>query len=137
MPRPIQTSKFLGVLIKKRNELEKELTQRMEGEIQKMPDEMDLTVWLIQEHTEIVIGNGVVQILRQVLVALDRIKGGSFGTCLGCGNIMQLKRLRAIPWAPLCCKCQEQADSSAPTPSRRVLVHNTIWTQKIRRRKPR
>jgi len=39
-----------------------------------------------------------------------RIHGGTFGTCLHCGNEISGRRLEAVPWAPLCIMCREAAD---------------------------
>jgi len=39
--------------------------------------------------------------------ALSRIREGTFGTCLNCGQDIPLKRLHAIPWTPYCITCQE------------------------------
>ncbi len=39
--------------------------------------------------------------------ALERIEGGSFGECSNCGEIVNRKRLEAVPWAKLCLACQE------------------------------
>jgi DnaK suppressor protein len=47
---------------------------------------------------------------RSVESALLRIHGGTFGTCLHCGNEISGRRLEAVPWAPLCIMCQEAAD---------------------------
>jgi len=46
-------------------------------------------------------------ILQLIREALDRIEGGSYGTCTGCEDPIQPKRLEAVPWAPLCVQCQE------------------------------
>ncbi len=39
--------------------------------------------------------------------ALERIEDGSFGECSNCGEIVNRKRLEAVPWAKLCLACQE------------------------------
>lgn len=46
-------------------------------------------------------------LLRLTDAALRRISDGSFGTCLGCGNDIQLRRLEALPWTQFCLRCQE------------------------------
>ena len=35
---------------------------------------------------------------------------GIFGVCLHCEEEISPKRLNAVPWAPFCIQCQEQAD---------------------------
>ena len=36
--------------------------------------------------------------------------GGSFGIFVHCEEEISPKRLAAVPWAPFCIRCQEQAD---------------------------
>ncbi len=47
---------------------------------------------------------------RAVAEALIRIHDGTFGTCVHCGNDIGPRRLNAVPWTPLCIRCQEAAD---------------------------
>ena len=49
-------------------------------------------------------------LLRNVRSALRRIEDGSFGTCLHCDEEISPKRLAAVPCAPYCIQCQEEAD---------------------------
>ncbi|MCX7957364.1 MAG: TraR/DksA family transcriptional regulator [Endomicrobia bacterium] len=46
------------------------------------------------------------QLLDLIITALDRINKGKYGVCLSCGKRIPDKRLRALPWAELCVKCQ-------------------------------
>lgn len=48
------------------------------------------------------------QALRLVQTAIDRIETGDFGVCESCEEPISEKRLRAIPWARYCVRCQEQ-----------------------------
>jgi len=48
--------------------------------------------------------------LRKVEDALKRIKKGDFGICADCEGPIELKRLRALPWANKCIDCQEQSE---------------------------
>lgn len=45
--------------------------------------------------------------LRLIEEALDRIKEGTYGECINCGEEINGKRLEAIPWARYCIRCQE------------------------------
>jgi len=51
---------------------------------------------------------------RQVLYELDdamkRIEDGSFGVCEDCNSIISKVRLKAVPHARLCIKCQEKRE---------------------------
>lgn len=50
------------------------------------------------------------QILTLVDEALDRIKNGTYGTCVECQDEVQPKRLEAVPWARHCIECQAKQD---------------------------
>ena len=45
-------------------------------------------------------------ILQLVDDALERLKNGTFGVCVECGEKMLPKRLDAVPWARHCISCQ-------------------------------
>lgn len=49
-------------------------------------------------------------VLTMVEDALRRIDEGEFGTCQECGEVIQKKRLDAVPWARYCLSCQEAID---------------------------
>ena len=46
--------------------------------------------------------------MRQILVALQRIEKGDYGTCDTCGKKIAEKRLRALPETSLCRECAEK-----------------------------
>jgi DnaK suppressor protein len=52
------------------------------------------------------------KLFRNVRAALDRIEEGTYGTCVDCEEEIGIKRLNALPWTPLCIRCQELADNS-------------------------
>lgn len=51
---------------------------------------------------------------RELLYAFDdalkRIEDGSFGICEDCNNIIAKTRLRAVPYAQFCFKCQQKRE---------------------------
>ena len=47
------------------------------------------------------------QMLKNFTQALERVRQGTFGECIECGGDIELKRLKAIPWARYCVRCQE------------------------------
>jgi DnaK suppressor protein len=51
------------------------------------------------------------RLLRMVESALLRIEDGDFGQCVSCGNVIESKRLQAVPWASHCLACQETIES--------------------------
>jgi len=50
------------------------------------------------------------QLLQLVEEALGRIRGGSYGECVNCGNELNAKRLEAVPWTRYCINCQEKVE---------------------------
>src|SRR5437868_3097368 len=50
------------------------------------------------------------QLLQMVDGALDRIRDGSFGLCISCGEEINAKRLEAVPWTRHCIECQEKLE---------------------------
>ena len=54
-------------------------------------------------------------LLREVEDALSRISDGSYGLCRLCDAKIKPARLNAVPWAPLCIDCQEDAERTQGT----------------------
>lgn len=50
------------------------------------------------------------QTLQMVESALNRIREGTFGECINCGNEINPKRLEAVPWTRYCIDCQEKLE---------------------------
>jgi DnaK suppressor protein len=50
------------------------------------------------------------QLLLMVEKALSRIREGSFGECIHCGQEINAKRLEAVPWTRHCIECQEKLE---------------------------
>ena len=48
--------------------------------------------------------------LRLVEDALARFENGTYGICEGCGQSIDIARLEAIPYTPLCLACAEARD---------------------------
>lgn len=57
----------------------------------------------IEEHEE--------HLLGEIDSALDRLRAGTYGTCLGCGQQISLERLDALPWAARCMECQARQEA--------------------------
>lgn len=56
------------------------------------------------------VSNNDRQLLNMVESALQRIREGSFGECVSCGNEINSKRLEAVPWTRYCIACQEKKE---------------------------
>ena len=42
--------------------------------------------------------------------ALQRIREGTYGVCVACGDDIQCGRLEALPWTQHCLPCQETVE---------------------------
>ena len=109
------TSEFDKLQIQKklreaRQEIAKSLGLRDEVRIEQAADTMDQVQ--AAEARELAISNldRSARWLRQIEDALCRLESGEYGACANCEEEIGPKRLRAVPWARLCLKCQELAD---------------------------
>jgi RNA polymerase-binding protein DksA len=51
------------------------------------------------------------RLLYHIDEALRRLKSGTYGKCLECGDVIAEERLTAVPHARLCIKCKEVEES--------------------------
>jgi len=56
------------------------------------------------------LSDGERELLLQIDEALKRLDHGEFGVCQVCTKDIAEKRLKALPWTPLCINCQEKAE---------------------------
>jgi DnaK suppressor protein len=105
-----ELNKFKKILETKQDELEKIVRNRDAITIEKSADALDEVQHAAERELAIRNLDRESNLLRNVRSALRRIEDGSFGTCLHCEEEISPKRLAAVPWAPFCIQCQEQAD---------------------------
>jgi RNA polymerase-binding transcription factor DksA len=58
--------------------------------------------------------------LHEIGAALSRIRDGSYGRCIDCGDPIDLLRLTAMPEAARCAQCQGEHEHAAQREHRRV-----------------
>ena len=102
---------FQELLERKAAELTRILQKRDGIAIEKSADQMDEIQYASERDLAIRNVDRESVMLRHVKAALTRIHDGSFGTCMDCESPISPKRLMAVPWAPRCIQCQEDADS--------------------------
>lgn len=96
-----------------RDELEKtENTQYVELIDRSPADEGDQSVGDALADLNLTIIDRHIQEIRDIEAAKARIKDGSFGTCIGCGDEISVERLRAYPTAKRCVRCQQQREKT-------------------------
>ncbi len=50
------------------------------------------------------------RVLKELEVALERVQTGSYGKCQACDATIPLARLKVVPFATLCVKCQAESE---------------------------
>src|ERR1700719_1934104 len=105
-----ELNKFKHTLEAKQAELEQFLRNREGITIEKSADALGEVQHAAERELAIRNLDRESNLLRNVRAALRRIEDGSFGTCLHCEEEISPKRVAAVPWAPFCIQCQEQAD---------------------------
>lgn len=56
------------------------------------------------------VGDEERRVLKQIEIALQKIKDGHYGVCETCKGIISSKRLEALPFAQLCINCKEKEE---------------------------
>ena len=103
-----------AALLEKEAELAVALRNREGIEVNRQPDFLDEVQNSVDRALLVQNLDYNFALLREVQSAVARIADGNYGLCLDCGEPIGPKRLAAAPWAPLCLKCQEIADRTAP-----------------------
>jgi RNA polymerase-binding protein DksA len=52
------------------------------------------------------------QEIIQISAALTRMKAGEYGVCMACDELINPRRLRALPFATTCVKCQSAREKA-------------------------
>jgi len=112
MKTATEMGKFQEILERKAAELTRVLQKRDGIAIEKSADQMDEIQYASERDLAIRNVDRESVMLRHVRAALRRIHDGSFGICTECESAISPKRLMAVPWAPRCIQCQQDADSS-------------------------
>ena len=103
-------NKYKTILETKQEELEHLVRNRDAITIEKSADALDEVQHASERELAIRNLDRESNLLRNVRSALRRIGDGSFGICMHCEEEISPKRVAAVPWAPFCIQCQEQAD---------------------------
>ena len=75
-------------------------------------DEVDTASHDVEQGMKMRLGNRESLYFRKIEEALLRIKEGSYGLCVECGNQIGAKRLEVRPTAELCIDCKEAAETA-------------------------
>ena len=75
-------------------------------------DEVDTAAQDIEQGMKMRLGNRESLYFKKIEEALLRIKDGTYGQCLDCGQYIGAKRLEVRPTAELCIDCKEAQEST-------------------------
>jgi DnaK suppressor protein len=105
-----------GILYAMRDEMSQPSPKRDEIVVENAPDSLDR----VQNAADRDLAIRQIEIdfnrLQSVNLALSRIEDGTYGICLSCEEEISIKRLRAVPWASYCVRCQDIADRERSAP---------------------
>jgi DnaK suppressor protein len=105
-----ELSQFRFVLEQELASLDARTRGREILEISNEADPLDVTQSAAARDFEAGNISRLVQKRRQIREAIARIQDGSYGECLRCEEPIAEKRLKAVPWAAYCIRCQEEVD---------------------------
>jgi DnaK suppressor protein len=105
-----ELNKFKKILESRQAELQQIVLNRDGIIIEKSADALDEVQHAAERDLAIRHLDRDSNLVRSVRSALRRIEECSFGICAHCDEEISPKRLAAVPWAPFCIQCQEQAD---------------------------
>ena len=108
--RKIAIDQYRDLLKAKQQELLRDFQTRDRLTIEKTPEMEEEAQMAAEQELAVVTRNQAANMLRQIRAALDRITTGDYGTCLSCGEEIEVRRLEALPWAAFCVRCQETLD---------------------------
>jgi DnaK suppressor protein len=108
-----EIAKYKALLEGKYAELTSSLPRRENITIERRPDAVDEAVLAADREIQVRALDSSATLLGNVIAALGRIESGAYGTCDGCGQQIGRKRLEAVPWTPLCIKCQQELERQA------------------------
>jgi DnaK suppressor protein len=106
----LELEHFKQLLTAMLEKMEQPFRKRDEIAIENAPDDIDRVQGAVERELAIRQMESTFSRIQSVKLALERIEDGSYGICLECDEEISPKRLKALPWASCCVRCQEIAD---------------------------
>jgi DnaK suppressor protein len=95
-----------------RKSLERSQHAAEEIKIEKTEDEGDLASISHDKDVLYRLHEGGFARLQLIQKAIEAIENGNYGECIRCEEVINEKRLEAIPWATMCIACQEETETA-------------------------
>jgi RNA polymerase-binding protein DksA len=83
----------------------------MSGDVGLDDESADAGTATFEREKDLSIENNVRDLLRKIDGALKRMDAGTYGLCVRCGRPIEKPRLKALPYAELCIKDAQAAQS--------------------------
>jgi DnaK suppressor protein len=106
----VELEQFKKILQDQMAATEQPLRRREEIAVENAPDTIDRVQRAAERDLAIRQIESDFTRLQSLRLSLERIADGSYGTCLRCDDEIGMKRLKAVPWASFCIRCQDLAD---------------------------
>jgi RNA polymerase-binding transcription factor len=121
-----RTADLRQILIERRRELQDDLQNRIRGGRNDQRNDVGDQVDKSDAHTQGDIELALLQMRAETLTrigeALVRLEAGKYGTCLSCGGEISKRRLRALPFAVRCQRCEEKREFAQQDRTRHVAL---------------
>jgi DnaK suppressor protein len=98
-------------LIEKYNELVN-ITHKTEDIIPDVGDDIDLAKNVLDKEILQELTDTQQSLLNLISIALEKINRGTYGICESCNKPIAVKRIKVLPWARYCIKCQTNDEHS-------------------------
>lgn len=109
-----QVERFKKVLLEKREQLVQDVesvrSRSAEDTEEEDKDYIDVAVSSYTKEFLLTLSDLERKQLVAVEQAIEAVEQGTYGTCDECGEEIEEKRLKALPWATFCLRCQELSD---------------------------
>jgi DnaK suppressor protein len=122
--KPVELEHFRNILTNKLDNMGEPLRRREDIAVETVSDELDRVQGAAARELAIRQLESDAMRLQDLKSALERIRDGSYGTCLRCEERISGKRLTAIPWASYCVGCQAVVDDERRHLDTRELLHS-------------
>ena len=106
------------ILEDRRREIQSEVQSRMkdvraDAGLAGVVDDVETSESDIQDEIEFALIQMKAETLHRINEALERLEEGTYGRCFECGEEIEPRRLRALPFAVRCKDCEEAREVAA------------------------
>ena len=107
-------SEMVQMLLDKRTELNHRISDKMEEHhslsAQRNPDAADAAADAQDDELALLVAEVETRERSQIDEALEKVAADDYGSCERCNRKIPLARLKILPFAPLCVRCQEHVE---------------------------